>query len=235
MKKLNKTTISNIVIITMLSILSFITFSFNGVYVSTIGNDNIIFNGNRDSNKVTLMFNVYWGTEYLDGILTTLDNYNAKTTFFVGGCWVEKELSKLGDIISHGHEIGNHGYFHLDHSTLNYDQNTEEITACHNIVGRNTGIKMALFAPPSGAYNSSTIQAATDLGYINIMWSKDTIDWRDQDSALIYTRATKNLKGGDLILMHPTAKTLEALPAILEYIKINNLEVVPVSNNIGLN
>ena len=88
---------------------------------------------------------------------------------------------------------------------------------------------MELFAPPSGSFNKATIQASKELGYSVIMWSKDTIDWRDKDANLIYSRATNNVKGGELILAHPTEHTLKALPLILEYYKLNNLVPTTVS------
>ncbi len=50
-----------------------------------------IYNGNRESGMVSLMINVYWGTEYLDDMLKTLEEENVKTTFFVGGCWASKK------------------------------------------------------------------------------------------------------------------------------------------------
>ena len=65
------------------------------------------------------------------------------------------------------------------------------------------------------------------------MWSKDTIDWRDNDTSLIYERATKKLSNGDLILMHPTANTLQALPQILQFCKDNSFKVTPVSITLG--
>ena len=82
---------------------------------------------------------------------------------------------------------------------------------------------MNLFAPPSGAFNNSTIEAANTLQYKTIMWTRDTIDWRDQDATTIYNRAVKNAKGGDLILMHPTKCTAEALPKIIETLQENFL------------
>ncbi len=222
----------NSIICTMLCLLLFFTTFYSSSYVFNFNNENVVYNGNQSSNKVSLMINVYGGTEFIEPIINTFKEYNAKTTFFIGGVWLEKNLETLALMISEGHEIGNHGYLHLDQDKLDYSQNYEEIVACDKLVEVYTGYDMKLFAPPSGAYNNATIQAATDLGYTTIMWSKDTIDWRDQDSNLIYQRATKNLKGGDLILMHPTAKTVESLRAILEYCKINNLEVTTVSNNL---
>lgn len=191
-----------------------------------------IYYGNKDSHNVSLMINVYWGTEYLDDMLDSLKEYEVNTTFFVGGQWVEKEPEYLKKIHEAGHEIGNHGYFHRDHDKLTYEQNREEIAVNHELVKKTIGVEMNLFAPPSGAFNKTTLTVAENLGYKTIMWSKDTIDWRDKDENLIYTRATKNVKGGDFILMHPTEMTAKALPRILEYYKNNNLQATTVSNTL---
>ena len=58
------------------------------------------------------------------------------------------------------------------------------------------------------------------------------IDWRDKNAALIYTRATKNVKNGDFILMHPMKETADALNDILKYYEMNNLKTVTVSENL---
>ncbi len=90
-----------------------------------------------------------------------------------------------------------------------------------------------LFAPPSGSIGDNMFKACDELGYKVIMWTRDTIDWRDQDPALITKRALNNIKSGDLILMHPTKATVEALPAILDSIKAQNLVATTVSNTIS--
>ena len=92
---------------------------------------------------------------------------------------------------------------------------------------------MNLFAPPSGAFDDELVEIATNLNYKTIMWTHDTIDWRDKDTDLIYKRATKNLSNGDLILMHPTANTLDALSNILAYAKNNGFNSTTVSNVIN--
>ena len=91
---------------------------------------------------------------------------------------------------------------------------------------------MTLFAPPSGAYNKDTILAAGALGMKTILWTKDTIDWRDKNPSLIYTRATKNVQVGDFILMHPMKETADALEDILKYYQKNSLKTVTVSENL---
>ena len=222
--KINKIrNLANIIIIIMfIAIIGYIGTS-NAQYDFSYQNENVIYNGNRDNNNVSLMINVYWGSEYIEEMLDIFDKYNVKTTFFVGGQWAEKEGNILKKIYSNGHEIGNHGYFHKDQDKLSYDQNYDEINVNHKLVKSIVDYDMNLFAPPSGSFNKATLQASNDLGYQTIMWSKDTIDWRDKDANLVYTRATDGIEGGDLVLMHPTEHTLKALPLILEYYKINNI------------
>lgn len=230
MKVKNFRRISNLIIVIMFTTLILYVSASNYEYAFSYQNEDVIYNGNRDSNKVSIMFNVYWGTEYLKGILDTLDRYDVKCTFFIGGQWAEKEPEMLQNIISRGHEIGSHGYFHKEHEYLDYSQNLEEVKVTHSLIKTLTQKDMALFAPPSGSFNQSTLDACNELGYSVIMWSKDTIDWRDKDANLIYTRATNNLNGGDLILAHPTEQTLKALPLILEYYKLNNFKATTVSD-----
>ena len=95
---------------------------------------------------------------------------------------------------------------------------------------------MNLFAPPSGSFNKKTVEIATELGYKTIMWTegRDTIDWRDKDSEIIFQRAVKNCKGGDLVLMHPTAATRDALDRIIKDLKSKNFDLCTVSQNIDL-
>ena len=192
-----------------------------------------LYNGNRSGNGVSLMFNVYENTEIVEKIVDVLDVYQAKATFFVGGCWADDNGNTLNKIVSGGHEIANHGYFHKDHAALDYATNREEIYLTGVVVKALCGYSPALFAPPSGSYSAATLQAAADLGYTVIMWSKDTIDWRDKDVKTVFARSTKNLAGGDLILMHPKEHTLAALPQIIEYCKNNGFDLVTVSENIS--
>ena len=220
---------SSLIILFMLTSLIFYVSASSYKYAFSYQNEDVIYHGNQDSNKVSLMIIVYWGNEYLEGLLATLDRYDSKCTFFVGGQWVEKEPEMLKEICSRGHEIANHGYFHRDQEYLDYSQNLEEIKVNHELVKTLLGIEMSLFAPPSGSFNKSTLEASKNLGYSTIMWTKDTIDWRDKDANLIYSRATNNIKGGDLILAHPTEKTLQALPLILEYYKLNNFVATTVT------
>jgi peptidoglycan/xylan/chitin deacetylase (PgdA/CDA1 family) len=192
-----------------------------------------IYRGDPAKAQVSLMVNVYWGTEYLPGMLDALDKEGAKVTFFVGGSWVAQNEGMLKEIAARGHEIGSHGYHHKDHAKLSEAQNREELVSTHNLVRAVLGADMTLFAPPSGSFSRTTLSVAAALGYRSVMWSKDTIDWRDKDAALVFTRATRKLQNGDLILMHPTAHTLAALPRIVAVVKAAGFTPVTVSQNLS--
>ena len=223
----------NFLIVIMLVVVS--TLAVLGVSLSTTSSfiNDVYYSGNTDSNKISLMINVYWGTEYLDGMLEILDEYDVKTTFFVGGTWAVKESDMLQKIYDAGHEIGNHGYSHKDQDKLNREQNKNEILTTHTLVNDLIGVNMDLYAPPSGAYNKTTVEVATELGYKTIMWTRDTIDWRDKDEEIIYSRAIKDAKGGDLILMHPTACTLLALERIIVSLQGEGFVLTTVSENLA--
>ena len=231
MKKF-KNIFCNIVIVLMLFIFYSATYLGGTLKVFSTNNINPIYNGNTDKNDISLMINVYWGTEYIDEILDIFEKYKVKTTFFVGGYWVDKNPEVLLKIYNYGHEIANHGYFHKDHKNLTREQNQQEILKTHELVKRYIKKEMNLFAPPSGSFSNTTLEVAYQMGYKTIMWTKDTIDWRDKDTNLIYTRATKNPSNGDLILMHPTRNTVEALSNIIEYYQNNGFNLTTVSKNI---
>jgi len=186
----------------------------------------------EDSKGVSLMFNVYWGTNEVYEILNVLKKHEARATFFIGGCWADDNVTCLKAIAEAGHEVGNHGYFHKAHENMSLSQNKKEISDCSRFIELAIGAKPVLFAPPSGAYNEATLTACSELKMKTILWSKDTIDWRDKDASLIYTRATKNIKKGDFVLMHPMEATVKALDDILKYYDTQSLSVVTVSENL---
>ena len=203
------------------------------IYISGDETYEPIYFGNKNQDKIALTFNVYEGADVVEGILCELNKRGAKATFFIGGCWADDNLSLVKKIIGDGHEIGSHGYYHKDHSKLNEEQNRAEMMLLHDLVKKELGYEIKLFAPPSGAFSIQTLKVAENLGYKTILWSKDTIDWRDKNSKIVYNRATKGISGGDIVLMHPKEHTLEALPDILECYKQKGLAIVTVSECIG--
>ena len=224
--------ITNLVIVAVVVAVSLVGF-FGGSAVSVSNENSNLFYSAENGEGVSLMFNVYEHTDNVYKILDVLDKYGAKSTFFIGGSWADDNVDCVREIFRRGHEVASHGYFHKDHSRMSENENLEEIRPSVKLLNMICNTDIALFAPPSGAFCEATLNACESLNLRVIMWSRDTIDWRDKDVNLIVSRATKNLKSGEFVLMHPTDCTVKALPEILSYIRDNGLTAVTVSQNLG--
>lgn len=235
--------ISNIIICTVLAVvLTSAIVMLNPDTPVSVEVNSAIYEGNPESGRVALMFNVYEGTEYVEKIAALFSERGWNTTFFVGGKWAERNGDTLLRLAADGFELGNHGYLHRDHATLGMQANRDEILLTERLMKATLkGLDPAaidaavppLFAPPSGSMGDNMFRVCEALGYKVVMWTRDTIDWRDHDAKLIATRALDGIKAGDLILMHPTEKTVEALPAILDKIAAAGLVADTVTATIA--
>jgi len=184
-------------------------------------------------NSVALMFNIHWGSDLLEPLINTLSDNGVTASFFIGGSWAFNNEELLRKIHEAGHEIGNLGYFQLDHRQVSQARSREDIQATHRLIRNVLGINMTLFTPPMGFYSDTTLKAAEGLGYRVIIPTIDTFDWRDRNRAIIHDRAIENLSGGNFILLHPTHHTIEALPSIINTVRGRGLNLTTVSGAIG--
>lgn len=195
--------------------------------------DQPIRHGREDLPAVAIACNIYQNEQQVEQLLDLFEKENVSITFFVGGTWVARNPELTKRIVEEGHEIGNHGHRHRAHSNLNKEQNIEEIQACTDAVEQAAGYKMKLFMPPSGDFNQFTVDAAQSLGYTTVLWSADTIDWRDRDATIIRDRAAKRMHPGAIILTHPMEQTVQAMPGILADIRAKGWSIITVSELIN--
>jgi peptidoglycan/xylan/chitin deacetylase (PgdA/CDA1 family) len=91
------------------------------------------------------------------------------------------------------------------------------------------GVKTNVFAPPAGDYDETTIELCRSLGYKMAFWSTDTIDWRQGSTAdVIKSRVLKKRLNGAIVLMHPKEETVKALPELIEKIREQKIDIVPL-------
>jgi probable sporulation protein (polysaccharide deacetylase family) len=193
-----------------------------------------IYRGNPKKPAISFMVNVAWGNEHLEKILQTLDQYGVKTTFFLDGSWVTKYPELAKKIAERGHEIGNHAYSHPDMSKLGADRIRQEIGKTQAVIEKTLGIKPTLFAPPSGAFNQQVVKIAHDEFHMKtILWTADTVDWRNPPVADMVKRVRANMGNGVLVLMHPTVPSSRGLAQLLESAKKQGLQATTVSEVIS--
>lgn len=227
---INKKTLLTIILALVLLVLSLVVYVIYNKTEETFNSD-VYYQGNVDDKVIAFACNVDWGNEFIQPMLDIFKNNDIKITYFVTGKWAEKNKDILKTIYEDKHEIGNHGYNHADYDKLSYDRNKEEIMKSHDIIKEVLNIDSKYFAPPSGAYNENTVKASKDLGYELILWSIDTIDWRkDSVKDIIVKRVTEKAHNSAIVLMHPTAETVKALPEIINYLYQNGYKIGTISN-----
>ncbi len=180
--------------------------------------------------KIAISFDAAWGTDFTYDILNTLDKYNIKTTFFLVDFWVKKYPDVVKEIDRRGHEIGNHSTNHPYMSKLDEIQIIKELKTTEDSIKEVTGKRTTLFRPPFGDYNDRLIRVCRDNGYYVIQWDVDSLDWKEYGVQPVVDRVTRNVKNGSIVLFHNNAKYVsEYLPIVLEKLKAEGYEIVPIS------
>lgn len=180
--------------------------------------------------KIAISFDAAWGSDYTEKLLTILERYNIKTTFFLVAFWIDKYPDMVKRIDECGHEIGNHSAKHPNMSQLSEEKIKEELTKTSDKIVELTGKKDILFRPPFGDYNNKVMKTANDLGYYVIQWDVDSLDYKDYGVNAIVDRVLNKVKDGSIVLFHNNATyTAEALPTIIESLQSSGYEIVPIS------
>jgi peptidoglycan/xylan/chitin deacetylase (PgdA/CDA1 family) len=153
---------------------------------------------------------------YTAKLLRMLASRHAKATFFLIGGNIPGREAVVRRELAEGHAIGDHTWSHPDLSRLPQGRIRSQLTRTLAEIAGVTGAPTHLMRPPYGATDKQVGKVARSLGLVQIVWSVDTDDWRDRNSAIVAHRAISRAHRGDIILMHdihPT--TVNAVPKIL--------------------
>ena len=155
-------------------------------------------------------------------VLEVLRRHGARATFFVLGSTAEQYPELLKQIAREGHDIGNHGYSHTKLTGLNREQIRAEIRRTEKSISAATGNRPVYLRPPFGFYNREVLEAAEELGYTVILWTReaDTRDYARPGSRTIARQAVRNATAGSIFLFHDgggdRTQTVLALDEILQ-------------------
>ena len=160
-------------------------------------------------------------------ILSLLDQYQARATFFVLGNHVDFYPSIIQEMADKGHEIGNHTWNHKDLTKLSSDKIKNEINKTSNAIKAVIGEGPQLYRPPYGAINDQ-VRGATNLK--PVLWTVDPQDWLHRDATKVFNHVKANVTDGSIVLMHDIyGSTVEAVERVLEYLAAEGYQFVTVS------
>lgn len=182
--------------------------------------------------------------DYTEELLDVLAENEVKATFFVVGSRAEKNKSVLKRMVAEGHEIGGHSYSHPKLTTISKSKIAKEIADCKKAIKAAAGVEIELMRAPYGAVDKTVKSCAKAANLKLINWSVDTNDWRyaKEDRYLAQSQILRYIfKGkykvtdGGIVLMHDVHEhSVEAVPAVIYYLKQNGYEFVTVSELLDL-
>lgn len=176
----------------------------------------------------------------VDRILSILDKYKAKATFFMLNNNMKLHKKPVTKMKKSGHGLACHGVTH-DKKKFYHSPTTaaNEMKTCLATLKKISGTTSIMIRVPYGSvpYMTKPYRDKMDLyGYKMWDWNVDSLDWKwlnGQKTADYTIKQIKDLKKKGitpLILMHDKPATADALPKILKYLKDNGYELKPLTN-----
>ncbi|NUW45353.1 polysaccharide deacetylase family protein [Nonomuraea rhodomycinica] len=171
---------------------------------------------------------------YTGKLLDLLRDRHVRATFFVLGEMVAADHAGfLRRMVEDGHELGNHTWSHPPLTAMSDERLRSELADTEAVVQRTTGVRMRLMRPPYGATDARVAEQARLEGLAQILWSVDTLDWRDRDPGIVARRAGA-APPGSIVLMHDIHPTsVAAVPRVLDTLASKGYRFVTVSELYG--
>lgn len=165
-------------------------------------------------------------------ILALLKKHNMKASFFCIGRNIQQNPEIFQKIIEEGHMVGNHTFSHTRKmGFLSTRQITKEIENCNKIAFEVGGVTLKTYRPPFGIINPKVKRALEITKHQVIGWNVRSYDAVLNSKSHILKRITKNLKSGDVILLHDNnLQTVEILEQLLLFLQTNDYRSVRVDN-----
>ncbi len=206
-------------------------------------------------NKVALSFDDGPDPKWTPKVLDILRQRNVHAAFMVIGEDAQNNVGLLRRYVREGHEIGNHTFTHPDVSEIPARQIELELNLTERLFASKLGVKPLYFRPPYSIDQEpdTNDQAAPayriqQMGYTIIGDKIDTDDWNERPRKTpqeitwnvmeqLRIMKTRPQFRGSIILLHDgggdRSATVAALPLLIDTLRANHYEIVPVSELMG--
>ena len=135
-------------------------------------------------------------------LLEMLAKHEVKATFFMIGRFVRERPEIARAVAQAGHVIGNHTFTHPLLIFESAEQTRVQLLDCRAALDDVIGEHSNLFRPPFGGRRPATLRVARKLGLEPVMWNVTGYDWSAPPAAVIEKKVGRQIRGGDVILLH---------------------------------
>jgi peptidoglycan-N-acetylglucosamine deacetylase len=174
--------------------------------------------------------------QHTSELLSILREKNVKATFFVIGQSLEKHPLLGEDVVSQGHELGNHSYSHQRMVFKSYDFIQREIERTDHLIRRAGYTGEIHFRSPYGKKLFMLPLYLSEVEKKNIFWDVEP----DSDTTAIANRIVESVlaqtKPGSIILLHAENRleSFKAIAGIIDGLKQKGYRFVTVSELLAI-
>jgi peptidoglycan-N-acetylglucosamine deacetylase len=185
--------------------------------------------------KVSLTFDDGPNPDATPRILDALGKADVKATFFVLGAHAERWPDLVHRIVSEGHQVGNHGYFHRKLHLRSPFYVKRDLVLGKRAIERAGGETPRFFRAPHGFRSPWVTAIAKSLGERTIGWSLGVWDSDKPGVRAIVDRTIEGARDGSIILLHDgdgynangdRTQTAAAVPGIVAGLRDRGFELV---------
>lgn len=194
--------------------------------------------------RLVLTFDDGPDPEWTPKVLDKLKKYNAHGLFFVTGTMASRYPALVKRMVDEGHEVGLHTFNHPDLSFQTRSRIDWELSQNQLALAGAADIRTSLFRPPYSSFadamdNKSwpVARYLGSLGYITVLDSTDSEDWKRPGVAAIVERATPKGDQGSIVLMHDSggdrSQTVAALDRYLPEMRARGFTFTNLTEALG--
>ena len=182
----------------------------------------------QEAKYVALTFDDGPSGKYTRQLLDGLYDRGVQATFLLCGYRMRDYPDLTRRIYDEGHEIGYHGFTHKNMKTMSRREIARELTDSQALLPE--GCRPVFLRPPGGCCSDAVRQVAEARNLAIVNWSVDPRDWATHDTAAVERSVLKNIKDGDIVLLHDmSASSVQAALDIIDVLLEQEYEIVTVS------
>lgn len=174
------------------------------------------FNWTTINNEVLITFDDGPNPGSSEKILKILNEEKIKSLFLCVGNNISQNGSLVEEILSEGHEIGNHTYNHTQITKVGKSTFIDEIKKTTSIMCSKYNYKMEYFRPPHGKFNFGLNGILKELELKNVMWSLLTYDYKN-DINIVKFSVRKYLNKNSIVVFHDSNKSKEIIESSIRF------------------